>query len=97
MTKLLGKDLQNLCGDLNVSSRVQESYPTNGDLDDTLANLFPSGISRWISVGVAGDVVVLDRHGNQVPIPMIAGEMYPCEAVKVMKTNTTATKIIVWF
>jgi len=97
MTKLLGKDLQNLGGDLNVSSRVQESYPANADLDDNAANLFPSGISRWISVGASGDVVVMDRHGDTHTIYMLAGEMYPGEWVKVMKTNTAATKIVVWF
>lgn len=104
MLKLLGKDKQDLGGDLNIAPRVIELYKstTGGNdtaaVDDVLTTLFPAGVSRWIRVGGAGNLTVLMRDGTQKIIElMLAGEKIEIQCVKIMATGTSATKISVFF
>ena len=104
MTKILGKDLQGLRGDLNIAPRVVETYKSTsgGDdtaaLDDTATSLFPAGRSRWIRTGGAGNLKVLLSNGVTKLIELcLAGEKIDVECVKIFSTGTTATKISVYF
>ena len=104
MTKILGKDLQALRGDLNIASRAVETYKSTSGaddtaaLDDTATNLFPSGRSRWIRAGGAGNLKVLLSNGvTKLIESLIAGERVDVECVKIFSTGTTATKLSVYF
>ena len=98
MTRLLGVDLQSTNGDLSKAPRTLEQYPANVDLNDTLTDLFPSGLSTKIRCGGAGNLKVLLRNGDSSLIEsVLAGETVEIECVKVIKTGTTATKITVFF
>lgn len=46
------------------------------------------------SVGVAGNVAIVDRYGTTTTIPAIAGEVYPIRVTKILSTGTTATGIV---
>jgi hypothetical protein len=101
---ILGKDLQGLRGDVNIAPRTVETYKsTSGPddtaaLDDTATTLFPSGRSRRIRAGGAGNIKVLMSNGDTKLIEsMLAGEQLDLECVKIFATGTTATKLSVYF
>jgi hypothetical protein len=96
--KQLGKDLKALGLDLTTASDDFDVYPANADLDDTLATLFPGGVSRRIYVGGAGDLKVLTRNGDEKIIGTVAaGTLFDLAVVKIIKTGTTATLITVFY
>jgi hypothetical protein len=106
MLKLIGQDLRSLGGDMRQSPYHFESYKSTSGADDTAAlddtidadHLFPGGISRWIRVGGAGNLRVVDRYGvNRIIEGLVAGETIRVACVKIMSTGTTATKITVFF
>lgn len=98
MTPLIGKDKKALAGDITTSSDDFTEYPALTDLNDTVTDLFPNGISRRIYVGAAGDLMVLTRHGEQKKFQSVpAGTVLEIAVAKIMKTGTAATKIVVMY
>jgi hypothetical protein len=48
---------------------------------------------RALYCTAAGDVVVRDQAGNDITYPMLAGQVLPFRAVRVLATGTTATVV----
>lgn len=44
--------------------------------------------------GSTANVAIVDLNGDTVTIAVIAGQLYPIGASKIMSTNTTATGIV---
>ena len=95
-TTKLGTDKKGYGGDRTLASDEILSFPANADLDDNLANLLP-GIGRRIYVGAAGDVKVVDRIGNEVTFKAVpvGTQLEGWAIVKILKTGTTATLLLV--
>ena len=49
---------------------------------------------RAIRVGVAGDVHVLTRIGQDRTLTLLDGEVFTCGVLKVFATGTTATDLL---
>jgi hypothetical protein len=54
----------------------------------------PGGPCRALFVGVAGEVALRDRHGNDVVFASAASQYHPVCAVRVMATGTTAAGLV---
>lgn len=53
-------------------------------------------IPRAFKVTVAGNLALADADGTAITYPVLAGEIIPFRATKVMATNTTAT-VVAWY
>jgi len=51
---------------------------------------------RALKVTVGGNVVVRDEGGVDITYPVVAGEILPLRAVRVLATGTTAT-VVGWY
>lgn len=69
-----------------------DSFPAITPSDSTD---FAEGVCRGIYVGVAGDVVAVDKAGNATTFKnAIAGSILPIEAKRVNATNTSASDLV---
>ncbi len=51
----------------------------------------PGGVCRALFVGVGGDVVLRDKHGNEVTLVSADSQYHPIRPARALATGTTAT------
>ena len=51
---------------------------------------------RSLRIGVAGDMAVRDQNDVDITYPVLAGEVFPFVAKRILSSGTTATNIVGW-
>lgn len=51
---------------------------------------------RALKIGIEGDIVIRDKNGVDVTYTVVAGEIIPFAAKRVLATGTTAQNIVGW-
>jgi hypothetical protein len=93
----LAKDKQGLALSLLTASDDFDVFEL-ADLNDTVTDTFPGGLSRRILVGTAGDVAVLRRDGvSKIIKGVVDGLVLEIGVVKILLTGTTASDFTVMY
>jgi hypothetical protein len=81
---------------LYPAEQFKQVTPNDGaDLVDGLGGAIRT---RGISLAVAGNLAVFDKHGNtQVLLNLAAGVIHPIATRRIKATSTTATGICVYW
>lgn len=54
----------------------------------------PEGLTRAVFVGVAGDLVCVDKTGQEFTLPSGAGQYHPLRVARIKATGTTAAQLL---